>query len=167
MKIQNAIEEFLQQAFFEKGLQKTTIEDYKEDFKSFLSYFPNIKDTSDLTNSDIANYVYKMGLDELKVSTINRRISTIKNFYIYLETEGFANEIVKDIYIPKKEKHIPNVLTLDEVDRLLDAPDPNTKTGIRDKAMLEIMHRCFTINLCKIFLFNNYCNFSCCFSHLV
>jgi integrase/recombinase XerD len=142
MDIQQAIEEFLQHALFEKGLQTRTIEDYKEDFKSFFYYFPYIKTTDDLTEDDIENFTYKQGLDELKASTISRRISTIKTFYLFLDNEGIRKNLVHEVIMPKREKHIPSVLTVEEVDRLLDAPDLNTKSGIRDKAMLEIMYGC-------------------------
>jgi integrase/recombinase XerD len=142
MYIQQAIEEFLQHALFEKGLQTRTIEDYKEDFKSFFYYFPYIKTTDDLTEDDIENFTYKQGLDELKASTISRRISTIKTFYLFLDNEGIRKNLVHEVIMPKREKHIPSVLTVEEVDRLLDAPDLNTKSGIRDKAMLEIMYGC-------------------------
>jgi len=142
MEIQKAIEQFLQHALFEKGLQNRTIENYKEDFKSFFVYFPYIKSTDDLTEDDIENFTYKQGLDELKASTICRRISTIKTFYLFLNNEDIRKNLVHDIIMPKKEKHIPSVLTIEEVDKLLDAPNINTKSGIRDKAMLEVMYGC-------------------------
>jgi Site-specific recombinase XerD len=142
MEIQLAIEQFLQHALFEKGLQNLTIEDYKEDFKSFFDYFPYIKDTDDLTEDDIENFTYKQGLDELKASTICRRISTIKTFFLFLDNEGIKKNLVHDVIMPKKERHIPSVLTTEEIDKLLDAPDLNTKSGIRDKAMLEVMYGC-------------------------
>src|SRR5574344_1781844 len=129
MEIQLAIEQFLQHALFEKGLQNLTIKDYKEDFKSFFDYFPYIKDTDDLTEDDIENFTYKQGLDDLKGSTICRRISTIYTFFLFLDNEGIKNNLVHDVIMPKKERHIPSVLTTEEIDKLLDAPDLNTKSG--------------------------------------
>jgi len=142
MDIQQAIENFLQHALFEKGLQIQTIKDYKEDFKCFLKYFSYIKTTDDLTEDDIENFAYKQGLDELKSSSISRRLSTIKTFYLFLESENIKTNIVHEVIMPKKERHIPNILTLEEVERLLQAPNLNSKSGIRDKAMLEIMYGC-------------------------
>jgi len=142
MEINAAIREYLQHLVFEKGLLKQTIIDYKDDFNCFFEYFPNINDTDQLTSDDIDNFTYKQGLDELKATTISRRVSTIKNFYIFLEREGICNEIVKEVILPKKEKHIPTFLSVEEVERLLDAPDLSTETGIRDKAMLEVMYGC-------------------------
>ena len=142
MDIQQAIENFLQHALFEKGLQIQTIKDYKEDFKCFLRYFPYIEKTDDLTEDDIGNFAYKQGLDELKSSSISRRLSTIKTFYLFLESENIITNIVHEVIMPKKERHIPSILTIEEVERLLEAPNLNSKSGIRDKAMLEVMYGC-------------------------
>ena len=117
MEINAAIREYLQHLVFEKGLLKQTIIDYKDDFNCFFEYFPNINDTDQLTSDDIDNFTYKQGLDELKATTISRRVSTIKNFYIFLEREGICNEIVKEVILPKKEKHIPTFLSVEEVER--------------------------------------------------
>lgn len=142
MEIKRAIEEFLQYSLIEKGLSKTTIENYKEDFNIFLKYFDYIKTTDDLTKDDIDNFAYKQGLDEFKASSIARRLSTIKNFYVFLERENIADSLMNDVIMPKKEHHIPIYLTSDEVEALLKAPDLGEDNGIRDKAMLEMMYGC-------------------------
>lgn len=142
MKILESMDSFLQYAMIERGLQKETILDYKEDFKSFLKYFPNVETTDDLTSDDLQEFAYKQGLDELKASSISRRLSTMKTFFLFLDSEGIKKNLVGEVYLPKKEQHIPTFLTLEEVDRLLNAPDLASSSGIRDKAMLELMYSC-------------------------
>lgn len=142
MEIQQAIELFLQYCLFEKGLQKQTLINYKDDFKAFFKYFPYINTTEQLSENDIVDFTYKQGLDELRATTISRRISTIKNFYIFLEKEGIKNYLSSEIILPKKDKHIPSILTLEEIERLLDTPDISSKSGLRDRAMIEVMYAC-------------------------
>lgn len=143
MKIEEAIEKFLQFSLFEKGLLKQTILDYKDDFKVFLSYFPYIQNTEDLTKDDLYNFIYKQGLDERKASTISRRASTIKSFYAFLEKEKICKNILdENAFLPKKDKRIPVYLTNDEIDKLLNEPKLDNKSELRDKAMLEIMYGC-------------------------
>ncbi len=142
MNINDAIERFLQYSLFEKGLLKGTLKDYKDDFNCFLKYFPHIKNTEDLTDEDIDNFIYKQSVDELKSTSISRRVSTIKSFYIFLEREGIKENLVKEVIMPKKEKHIPIVLDENEINLLLEAPNMKKASGIRDKAMLEMMYGC-------------------------
>ena len=142
MNINDAIEQFFQFSLIEKGLQKTTIEGYREDFKCFFRYFPSIKDTDDLSDQDIQNFMYKQGIDEFEASTISRRVSTITVFFKFLEHENIRKGLVTEVLLPKKEKHIPIFLTVEEVQRLLNVPNLNTDNGIMDKAMLEIAYGC-------------------------
>lgn len=142
MVINDAIERFLQYSLFEKGLLKNTIKDYKDDFDCFLKYFPYIKTTDDLTKDDIDSFIFQQGMDELKPSSIARRVSTIKSFYLFLEKEKIKDDLVQEVIMPKKEIHIPIILNEDEINRLLDAPNLNTKSGVRNKAMFEVMYGC-------------------------
>ena len=142
MNINDAVERFLQYSLFEKGLLKGTLKDYKDDFNCFFKYFPYIKDTEDLTDEDIDNFIYKQSVDELKSTSISRRVSTIKSFYIFLEREGIKENLIKEVIMPKKEKHIPIVLDENEINQLLEAPNMQKAGGIRDKAMLEMMYGC-------------------------
>ena len=94
MDINDAIELFLEYKAVEEGLNiKSTIPDYKDDFKVFLKYFPNIKTVDDLNDELIDNFIYEQSLNDLKSSTISRRISTIKNFFLFLENEKIATQI--------------------------------------------------------------------------
>ena len=141
MDINDAIELFLEYKAVEEGLNiKSTIPDYKDDFKVFLKYFPNIKTVDDLNDELIDNFIYEQSLNDLKSSTISRRISTIKNFFIFLENEKIATNLVKEVILPKKEKHIPTFLSIDEIKTLLSVFDETKPTEYRDKTMVLVMY---------------------------
>ena len=106
----------------------------------FLKYFPNIKTVDDLNDELIDNFIYEQSLNDLKSSTISRRISTIKNFFLFLENEKIATNLVKEVILPKKEKHIPTFLSIDEIKNLLNVFDETKPTEYRDKTMVLVMY---------------------------
>ena len=141
MEINEAFERYLQFCMFEKQLTNVTITDYKDDFKKFLYYFPNIKDTDDLSKDDFDNFTFNQSIDELSEKTISRRITFLKGFYIFLESEKIVTkDIIDNIEMPKTPKKLPVYLTKEEVDRLLDVIPLTNKNHIRNKAMVEIMY---------------------------
>ena len=143
MKIEDAFENFLQHCKFEKTLTNITIENYKEDFSIFLRYYPDKKEVSDLTKDDLNDFSYDQALNGLSPTTIARRISTIKSFYSFLEGENIAKGIIsEEIIIPKKEHHLPQVLSEEEVNALLKTPDLSTEKGIKEYAILDILYSC-------------------------
>ena len=64
----------------------------------------------------------------------------MRNFFLFLKRDGYYQGVIPDIETPKKPKYLPNCLTEDEVEALLNAPDLSTPSGLRDKAMLETMY---------------------------
>ena len=141
MNINDAKEQFLIYCIVEKGLQGQTVACYRDDLTMFIKSLDNPEmDVRRLKNSDIEHFIITLSNDGKAVSTILRRISVIKNFYIYLVSENLLEANVELIDVPKKESYLPSVLSFEEIDLLLEQPDLNKPTGIRDKAMLELMY---------------------------
>lgn len=142
MEIKEAESKFYRYLLVEKGLSPKTVQNYEEDFKKFHSYklFSSRKDTSDLQVSDLTDFMLLQEEEGLSIPTILRRLSVTKSFFIFLQEEGMVSFTLPRIDTPKKSKRIPVVLTEEEVDALLDAPDMKKDSGIRDRAMLEIMY---------------------------
>ena len=140
MEIIDAIDLFHQYILVEKGLSKQTWISYLEDLQAFFAYFNTKETTNDLLESDLYVFLkYELSLGH-SVSTALRRLSSTRSFYVFLKKEGHYDGGVPDIESPKKPKHLPNCLTEEEVDKLLEAPDLSSPSGIRDKAMLETMY---------------------------
>ena len=141
MEINDAIELFIQFKLVEEGLnQNSTIPSYKEDLKVFLKYFPEIKNVEDLNKDLVKEFIYNLSLDELSPQTIARRVSTINNFYKFLEDENYAKDIYSSVILPKREKHIPSFLTFNEIKALLNVIDENDFDSYRDKVMILTMY---------------------------
>ena len=140
MEIVDAIDLFHQYLLVEKGLSKQTWVSYLEDLQAFFNYFSDKETTNDLLETDLYEFLkYELSLG-LSVSTALRRLSSTRSFYVFLKKEGHYQGSIPDIEPPKKPKHLPNCLSEEEVDRLLAAPDLETDSGLRDKAMLETMY---------------------------
>ena len=140
MEIVDAIDSFHQYILVEKGLSPQTWVSYLEDLQSFFNYFQEKKTTEDLEETDLYEFLkYELSLGRT-VSTALRKLSSTRGFFIFLKKEGYYTGSIPDIETPKKPKHLPNCLSEEEVERLLDAPDLTSPSGIRDKAMLETMY---------------------------
>lgn len=140
MYLSDAVDLYKQYLYSEKGLSKLTIDSYMEDLKLFLTMFDHIKNVDDLNGYEINDFMRRQLAEGKSVSTALRRLSSTRNFLIFLKKEGYYSDEVPDIDSPKKPKRLPTCLSLEEVDALLDAPDLTRKDGIRDKAMLETMY---------------------------
>ena len=140
MEIKDAVDLFQQYVLVERGLSPQTWVSYLEDLQAFFNYFSDKKDTSDLLETDLYEFLkFELSLGK-SVSTALRRLSSTRSFYLFLKKEGYFIGNIPDIETPKKPKHLPNCLSEEEIDRLLEVPDLTTPSGIRDRAMLETMY---------------------------
>lgn len=140
MEIVDAIDLFHQYILVEKGLSPQTWISYLEDLQAFFNYYSDKKDTADLLETDLYEFLkFELSLGK-SVSTALRRLSSTRSFYLFLKKEGHYTGNIPEIETPKKPKHLPNCLSEEEIDRLLEAPDMESPSGIRDRAMLETMY---------------------------
>lgn len=142
MKLENAIEDFINYCVFEKGLSNKTKESYLNDLKVYKEYLNKNKiENVNKINSDIIKEFIKERNKE-ESTTIAHNLTVIKNFHKYLVKENITKED-PSLYIerPKLKKSLPKALTIEDVDKLLDI-DLNTKFDYRNKAMLELLYGC-------------------------
>ena len=135
-------EQYLISCIVEKGLQNSTIESYRDDLCLFGGTLEDYFDVRNLKKEHLENFLYKMMNEGKSISTVIRRISTVKNFYLYLQKMNMISSNESLIDLPKKPSYLPSVLSLEEVDALFMQPDLNKESGIRDRAMLEVMYAC-------------------------
>ena len=140
MDVNNALDKYINYISIEKGLSKNTIESYLNDIIKFLNFYNEKTDTNEFSDDDIEDYVLNLSTSGMSVSSILRIISSIKGFYVYLISEQLNNKIKLNLIIPKNEKHLPSVLTEQEVNDLLEQPDIKKPNELKDKAMLELMY---------------------------
>ena len=138
MEIADAVEEYLLYVSVER--EASTLACYRDDLKVFFETFPDKKSLSDLNTDDFDDFAVEQGMKERASSTIARRLSCLYGFYRFLSRRGYVSFSVDKITRPKGEKRIPVVLNFDEVEALLEQPNEDSPSGVRDRAMLETMY---------------------------
>lgn len=116
---------------------------YKRDLEKVRHFMEEqgIADVCKITVTNLNSYILNLERNNFKAATVSRNIASIKAFYHYLFKEGIVKEDISEVLkAPKIEKKIPEILSMEEVVRLLEQPKGDTPKEIRDKAMLELLY---------------------------
>ncbi len=136
------IDNFIYFLEVERGVSRNTMLSYKRDMRKFAEYLKKIgKDFSRVRREDIVDFLMLLKDQGLSASSIGRNLAAMKTFWKFLVAERIVSENVAGaVDTPKVWKTIPDVLTKDEVERLLEAPNKRGWVGLRDRAILELMY---------------------------
>ena len=143
IKKDHLIESFLDSLYIEKGLSQNTVQSYKNDISSFAAWVEKYSDISlaKTTKSNINQYIAHLFKSGLKSSSVNRKISTIKSFFIFLlKKKHILLSPVEDIDMVRQEKYLPVSMSEKEVELLLKSPSLDSFIGRRDRAMIEMLY---------------------------
>ena len=136
--IEKEVNEFLNYCLVEKRLSDKTIETYRNDLKRYVDEF-NTSSVRKITRDDMSKFIEKLKNENLSDRTINHIIGTIKNMHNYFSMHYDIPNKLENIERLKMSRNLPKVLTIDEVDKLLDI-NCNDMYDSRNKAMLELMY---------------------------
>lgn len=136
------IEQFVYFLEAERGFGCNTIQAYIADLKKFSDYARKIqKGVTEIKREDITDFLMSLKDKGLSVATIARNLAALKTFWKFLAAdEIIAENIAAVIETPKMWKTIPDVLTKEEVEKLLDSPSKTGWLALRDRAILELMY---------------------------
>ena len=137
------IEAFLAYAVAEQGLAPRSIEAYKRDLDDFARFVAGrgVFDATQVTRSAVTLYLVALRRRGRAPATVRRRAAAVRSFYKYLlREEMLTGDPTLDLAPPKLPRRLPRVLSLEEVERLLAAPDLSAPPGLRDRAMLELLY---------------------------
>ncbi len=134
--------EFLDHASIEKGLATNSVAAYRRDLTRLADFLSDRRRTPvNATADDLRSFVEALYGDGLNARSVARYLSSIRGLYRYLMDQGAVSEDpTADLASPGQWKSLPKYLTVDEVDLLLAAPDPETPLGNRDAAMLQLLY---------------------------
>lgn len=136
------IDQFIFYLKNEKKMSQNSLAAYKRDVLDFEKYCnENGKDNIlDVTNADIVSYLLALKEDGKSAATVNRKLASIRSLYKYFNEKGMINtNPTANIKSPRVERKEISYLTVEEVDKLLSAPD-NTLKGKRDRAIFEVLY---------------------------
>jgi len=131
------------------GYSWHTVNAYRRDIAQFIRFLKDEGHSCVIKNgtTGIDFHIIRAYLGRLfpdyKKKSIARKLSALRSFFIYLEQRGYIKENpFPDISTPRLERKIPVHLSVDEMFALLESPDKNNLSGLRDSAILEVMYSC-------------------------
>lgn len=143
MLIVEAIKEYRQYLIVEKGLSKNTIIAYISDLKSFSIYLNEsyqIKEISDLSKEHIRLYLKELSKRNSSTS-VARKLISLRMFYNFLVKEKIVDvNIISNFDLPKTNKKLPVVLSITEMQQILESIKIDEHIGCRNRCMLELMY---------------------------
>jgi integrase/recombinase XerD len=138
-----AVDAFLHYLVIEKGLLPNTIQAYGRDLNALADTLEEqgITDPKRIGPDAIELHAVRLSKRGLSATSRARMLSAIRHFHRFLEREGLgSHDAVDRVARPKIGRRMPNVLTLAQVESLLEAPEAGTPLGLRDRAMLELAY---------------------------
>lgn len=145
MKYANdALDDYLQFLRVERQLAANTLMSYERDLKSYLQYLKEVEQLDSLRNVErihILNHLSHLKEATMSSRTVARHISSIRSFHQFLIRERVVDrDPTVHLEMPLMDKKLPSVLSIEEVDALMEAPDVSKANGTRDQAMLELLY---------------------------
>ncbi|WHX99167.1 site-specific tyrosine recombinase XerD [Neobacillus sp. DY30] len=138
------LKKFMQFLLVEKRAAKNTLLSYERDIKTYLHYLKNVEAIESCNQVQRAHIIHFLSFLKEKgksAKTLARHVASIRAFHQFLLREQVSNQDPSVlIEPPKSERSMPKVLSLKEVEKLLDIPNGKGHFGLRDKAMLELLY---------------------------
>ncbi|MCC6239779.1 MAG: site-specific tyrosine recombinase XerD [Phycisphaerales bacterium] len=133
---------FLLHLAAERGLAQNTLDAYRRDLTDLHRFFTQQNKTlASAVADDYRHYLQQQSRQGQSTKTVSRRLAAIRALLKYLTTEGWETEpILRQLERPKPERDLPKVLSRDQVNRLIAAPDPASPLFNRDVAILELLY---------------------------
>lgn len=131
---------FLDYLLLERGLAENTLRAYRRDLDDYLSFLTRTGLGLEAGEA-VPSYLRDLQARGCAPATRARRLSCLRRFYRFLASEGLVEaDPTAAVPSPRRGLKLPQVLTVGEVDRLLSQPRTSTSTGLRDRAMLELLY---------------------------
>ncbi len=142
MKATVLIDDFLHHLTVERGLARNSLLAYGRDLAKFARYLDaKGRQARQVRQGEIQEFARRLSREGLAPKSIARALNSVRMFYRYLLLEKVVGEDpTAGIRAPRTWKTLPRFLTLEEVDRLLGAPDAVQPLGTRDAAMFELLY---------------------------
>ena len=136
------IDQFIDFYWLTTGASKNTLSAYRSDLKIFSKWLNN-NSLIDVDKKQIQDYFSYRKDSNISASTQSRMLTCLHSFYQYLsDKQNLKIDPTEQLDYPKLEKKLPVFLNVQEVERLLEAPNSKSLFGQRDRAMLELLYSC-------------------------
>ena len=138
------LKSYRQYLLLEKSLSPNTVEAYIDDVNKLICYFTECgKDFRKVSLDDLHGFAATMGDLGIAPRSQSRIISGIRSFFRFLDIEGYREDDPSELLeSPKTGRHLPDVLSVQEIDAILQSIDRTLPEGQRNRAMIETMYSC-------------------------
>ena len=139
------VDQFLSATVFESGLAEKTVSAYAADIRVYTEFLAGVglDEPNAITRDLVLEHLLALKKDGLAPKSLARHLSAIRRFHAFLREEGIVrNDITETFETPRAGRSLPHVLSREEVERLLRAPDPDDEFYTRDTALLEVFYAC-------------------------
>lgn len=139
------VSEYLGHLSVERGASVHTVAAYGRDLADYVSFLDarGVRQPSQVTRDDVTAFIGELRARGLAPGTVERRVAAVKGFHKFLVREGITeNHPTARLPLPKVPERLPDVVSIDDVDRLLAQPFPDGPVGLRDRAILETLYGC-------------------------
>lgn len=143
-KKRDFVREYLLYLQVEKGLAKNSLESYARDLQKLKAWAEkNNFDLLKITRRDLREWLIDLAGEKLSENSKRRAVSALRGFYKFLMFDGhISKNPAEDLDAPQKGFYLPKFLNQTEIENLLLVPDVSQETGLRDRAILELMYAC-------------------------
>lgn len=142
--MEDQLKDFIHYMVVEKGLAKNTVVSYERDLKSYVQYIQKVEQVTtfhEVTRLHILGFLHHLKESGKSSKTMARHIASVRSFHQFLLRERVVeHDPTVHIETPQGERKLPKVLSVDEVEALLQIPKAVNAFGLRDKAMLELLY---------------------------
>ncbi|WP_367294929.1 site-specific tyrosine recombinase XerD [Levilactobacillus yonginensis] len=142
-ELENQAADFAHYLRVEQGLAENSVTSYTQELRNFAQYLTpkKVTDFKRVDRLQVMAYLSALTASGKSRNSVIHAVSALRKFYRYLvQTHQLTDNPLANVAAPKHAQHLPAVLTVAEVDRLLAAPDTGNKYGLRDRAILEVMY---------------------------
>ncbi len=140
-----AAEDFLGYLSVERGASANTIAAYRADLSRYTGFLAQrgIGSPDDVDRDSITAWITSLRAAGAAPSTVERRVAAVKSFHRFLVREGVTvNHPTSALPLPQVPARLPDVVSIDDIEKLLSQPFPAGPVGYRDRAMLEVLYGC-------------------------
>ena len=141
--MRDEIQEFMTYLREDKKSSANTEASYRRDLQKAAAYFAEqeITDVRQITATNIRSYLLYLEKRQFASSTVSRNVASLHAFFHYLfRVRKIEEDPSEQLHPPKVEKKAPVILSVDQLDRLMNQPREDTTKGMRDRAMLELLY---------------------------
>lgn len=141
--MEKAINAFMSYLHNVKKSSQNTVMSYRRDLSKLQKFLAeqDVTQVGEITQTNLNSYVLYLEKNNFTPATVSRNIASIKAFYHFLFKERMVKEdVAEGLHAPKIEKKMPEIMTMDQVARLLEQPSGDSPKELRDKAMLELLY---------------------------